>query len=112
MSGMMDARCRCGKRFGWRGKVTDRPPCPSCGHALPLADLEREQAKIERILSACGRKLPCGHTEADLCGGPFEPKWCGPCRAEANARKKAGETPLKPYEPPAGPEPHGARRSP
>ena len=28
-----DASCsRCGKRFGWTGKMSDCPPCPRCGY--------------------------------------------------------------------------------
>lgn len=48
---MMDASCRkCGKRFGWQGILTDRPPCPECGDTIPMADLEREQLKLAHTL--------------------------------------------------------------
>jgi hypothetical protein len=30
--GCFDVQCRhCGKRFGWQGRLADRPPCPRCG---------------------------------------------------------------------------------
>jgi len=30
--GFFDVQCRhCGKRFGWYGRLADRPPCPRCG---------------------------------------------------------------------------------
>lgn len=50
MKGMMDATCpKCRKRIGWFGEVTDRPPCPRCGHQIPLKDLEADQKKLERV---------------------------------------------------------------
>lgn len=31
--GMFDDTCpKCRKRFGWRGTIFDKPPCPKCGH--------------------------------------------------------------------------------
>ena len=87
MSGMCDARCpKYRKRFGWRGRVVDRPPCPRCGHQLAREILERDQATIERALTAHKRPLPCGHTEADLCestyiAGVAVTIWCGACAA-------------------------------
>ena len=44
----MDARCPCGRKIGWYGLVTDRPPCPACGHQPPQADLERAQETMDR----------------------------------------------------------------
>jgi hypothetical protein len=30
--GFFDVQCgRCGRRFGWSGRASDRPPCPGCG---------------------------------------------------------------------------------
>lgn len=51
MNAMMDASCpKCGKRFGWHGHVTDRPPCPRCAHQIPRADLEAEAGKIDEFM--------------------------------------------------------------
>jgi len=48
----MDAMCpRCRKRFGWRGRVVDRPPCPGCGHQIAREILERDQAEIDRFFA-------------------------------------------------------------
>jgi len=31
-----DVQCgRCGRRFGWHGRLADRPPCPGCGRLVP-----------------------------------------------------------------------------
>jgi DNA-binding XRE family transcriptional regulator len=46
----MDAACpRCHKRFGWHGRVVDRPPCPRCGHNLDRAQLEQDQYQIDQF---------------------------------------------------------------
>jgi DNA-binding transcriptional regulator YiaG len=50
MTGMFDVTCeKCGKRFGWGGKLTDRPPCPvaHCGYRPPAAELASIEAKME-----------------------------------------------------------------
>ena len=45
--GFMDALCpKCKKRFGWYGRVVDRPACSRCGHRPDAADLERDQAAM------------------------------------------------------------------
>ena len=47
---MIDARCRkCGRRFGWSGRVLDAPPCPRCGERIPAADLEHDQVELEEF---------------------------------------------------------------
>lgn len=53
MSAFIDVRCRCGKRFGWCGAMSDRPPCPRCGFrpgpdedAALAAELEKAEAEI------------------------------------------------------------------
>ena len=31
-SGFSNATCgKCGKRFGWTGRLSEKPPCPKCG---------------------------------------------------------------------------------
>lgn len=48
MSAFNDGQCpKCGKRFGWTGKVSDRPPCPKCGHQLPKEELEAADKQME-----------------------------------------------------------------
>jgi len=50
-TGFYDARCpKCGKRFGWHGRLTDKPACPRCGHRDDPAALARDEAEIERVL--------------------------------------------------------------
>ena len=45
---MIDTRCqKCGRRFGWPGRVLDAPPCPHCGHRIPAADLGHDHEQIE-----------------------------------------------------------------
>lgn len=42
-----DARCpRCGKKICWIGRLEDRPPCPGCGHQIPLEDLKRDAEEM------------------------------------------------------------------
>jgi DNA-directed RNA polymerase subunit RPC12/RpoP len=39
-----DAHCsRCGKKISWVGSLLDRPPCPGCGHQIPLEELKRDE---------------------------------------------------------------------
>jgi PHP family Zn ribbon phosphoesterase len=50
MSAFNDGTCpRCRKRFGWQGKLTDRPPCPKCGHKVDPDVLQRDQEEMDRI---------------------------------------------------------------
>lgn len=45
--GMIDASClKCRRRFGWAGRVVDRPPCPRCGFMPARADLEHDQQQL------------------------------------------------------------------
>lgn len=54
---MNDATCpRCGFHIGWPGKVTDRPPCPECGHQVDMEALKRDQAKVDAILEEIRRE--------------------------------------------------------
>lgn len=51
MPGFLDATCRvCGKRFGWTGKLTDRPPCPGCGDVIPQSELEADEKEMEAAM--------------------------------------------------------------
>jgi DNA-directed RNA polymerase subunit RPC12/RpoP len=49
-----DARCpKCGKKISWLGPLENRPPCPQCGHQIPLEELkadEEEMRAFERLL--------------------------------------------------------------
>ena len=47
MTAFLDARCPCGKKIGWAGKVTDRPFCPDCGYRPPQWALEQAQLAME-----------------------------------------------------------------
>lgn len=62
MSGMFDAQCKCGKRFGWAGSVKDRPPCPRCGYRPDQADLEATDKAMEEM-----RQLLASRPEAANC---------------------------------------------
>lgn len=43
-----DVQCpKCKRRFGWHGTSQQCPPCPRCGHKIPLADLEADEKEIE-----------------------------------------------------------------
>jgi uncharacterized protein (DUF983 family) len=45
---MNDATCpKCGKRFGWVGELTDKPPCPRCGHEDDPEELDRVQKLLD-----------------------------------------------------------------
>lgn len=44
--GFFDVRCeQCGRRYGWRGKMADRPPCPGCSH-ITTVDLTAVQKQL------------------------------------------------------------------
>lgn len=48
MSATIDASCpKCGKRFGWCGKLTDMPNCPRCGREPDRAKLAADQAEMD-----------------------------------------------------------------
>jgi hypothetical protein len=53
--GFNDAKCVCGRRFGWAGRLTDKPPCPHCGKppdTEALKKLEAEcDARIEKMMA-------------------------------------------------------------
>lgn len=37
---------KCGGSYGWCGTIYDAPPCPDCGHTIPVADLEHDERLI------------------------------------------------------------------
>lgn len=39
----------CGKRFGWQGDLTDKPPCPRCNYVDDPEELKRVQDELDRI---------------------------------------------------------------
>ena len=44
--GFFDVRCeQCGRRYGWHGKMADRPPCPGCSH-ITTVDLAAVQKQL------------------------------------------------------------------
>ena len=50
-NGFIDARCeKCGADIGWFGKMSDRPPCPKCGHQLTPGELEAGDKWWEDVL--------------------------------------------------------------
>lgn len=48
--GMMDRRCLCGKRYGWKGKIVDCPPCPKCGKKPDMDVLLKDQATVDAAI--------------------------------------------------------------
>lgn len=45
-----DARCpKCDKKISWTGDLKDRPPCPQCGHQIPLEELERAEKEMQEF---------------------------------------------------------------
>jgi endogenous inhibitor of DNA gyrase (YacG/DUF329 family) len=48
-----DASCpKCGKRIGWVGPLENRPPCPQCGHQVPLDELKRSEEEMRKFLES------------------------------------------------------------
>jgi ribosome-binding protein aMBF1 (putative translation factor) len=46
----IDVSCpKCRRKFGWFGTMTERPPCPRCGHEIDKASLAHDQAKIDEF---------------------------------------------------------------
>ena len=45
----MDTTCKCGKRFGWQGDLTDMPPCPRCGNRPDAESLANDEAELRRF---------------------------------------------------------------
>lgn len=44
----IDVSCpQCRKKFGWYGRVVDRPPCPRCGHQVDRSTLEHDQGEMD-----------------------------------------------------------------
>lgn len=50
MTGMIDVVCpKCCRRYGWVGKLKDRPKCPRCGHYIPAADLTEDSEALREF---------------------------------------------------------------
>jgi len=56
--GFFDVQCgACGRRFGWHGRLVDRPPCPRCGRLVPKNSAAWTVAEaIHRIVSRTPRE--------------------------------------------------------
>lgn len=47
-SAFNDARCpRCNRKISWTGPLENRPPCPQCGHQIPLEELKRADEEMQ-----------------------------------------------------------------
>ena len=58
MSAMNDVTCpKCKQHIGWQGKVTDRPPCPRCGHQVDRELLEADQKKVDDIMAEIRKEM-------------------------------------------------------
>jgi DNA-binding XRE family transcriptional regulator len=50
MPAMIDVSCRkCGKRYGFAGRLTDCPACPKCGAEPDRAGLESDQKYLDEL---------------------------------------------------------------
>src|SRR4051794_15854977 len=50
MPAMIDVSCRkCGKRYGFTGRLTDCPACPKCGAEPDRARLESDQKHLDEL---------------------------------------------------------------
>jgi len=48
--GFNDATClKCGHRYGWQGKLTDKPACPKCGQEPNREELAKIEKEIEKV---------------------------------------------------------------
>ncbi len=62
MPSMIDVSCpKCSRRFGWCGEMIDRPPCPRCGHQLPVDALGEDQVEVDAF-----RRLLASRERSDL----------------------------------------------
>ena len=52
--GFFDATCpKCQKRYGWHGKITNRPLCPKCGHNVTPEEMEDDEFEIKQLDTFC-----------------------------------------------------------
>jgi DNA-binding XRE family transcriptional regulator len=50
MPAMIDVSCpKCGKRYGFTGRMTDCPACPKCGAEPDRAALEHDEKQMEEF---------------------------------------------------------------
>jgi endogenous inhibitor of DNA gyrase (YacG/DUF329 family) len=48
-----DSHCpKCNKKISWVGDLKDRPPCPQCGHQVPLEELKRDEEEMRAFENA------------------------------------------------------------
>lgn len=54
MPSFIDVCCpKCGKKYGWFGEMSNRPPCPKCKHQVPYDPDdpdEKEMRAFEELL--------------------------------------------------------------
>ena len=74
-AGFFDASCpQCRRRFGWHGRIGDRPSCPHCGHKPAQATLDRVALRVEEFkllmrthpAKATGKQLAAQRAAAGL----------------------------------------------
>lgn len=54
ITGFFDAICPvCGKRYGWCGRLIDRPACPRCEHNISPQELESDEQQIRQLDMFC-----------------------------------------------------------
>ena len=78
--GFFDTTCpKCQKRFGWHGKITDRPLCPRCGHNTTpeeAGDVENSIRQldifcvVQTVLFECGKRM--SFTELEFINNMYE----------------------------------------
>lgn len=45
----IDGTClKCGRRYGWQGKIVDQPPCPKCGNEPDREALAKTQEQMDK----------------------------------------------------------------
>ena len=57
MPAFNDVRCpKCSAKIGWMGELVDQPPCPKCGHKVPVEEIRARAAKVQALMDAAVRR--------------------------------------------------------